>query len=127
MTIIPPTSLSDSALLAETARAAGVERNSTASLLSLLGEIDRRKLYLGQGYPSLFSYCTRALHLSEPAAYTRIAAARTARTLFCVSRHSFSGIESATMPAAACTKSFESFTTPVRMAIARSRLPLNPM
>src|SRR6185295_5117510 len=79
MTIMPPTSLSDSALLAETARAAGVERNSTASLLSLLGEIDRRKLYLNQGYPSLFSYCTRALHLSEPAAYTRIAAARTAR------------------------------------------------
>jgi hypothetical protein len=65
-------------LLAETARAAGVERRATADLLALLAEVDRRRIYLGLGYSSLFMYCTRALHLSEPAAYMRITAARAA-------------------------------------------------
>jgi hypothetical protein len=34
---------------------------------------------LGQGCSSLFTYCTQVLHLSESAAYSRIAAARVAR------------------------------------------------
>ena len=71
-------SLTDTALLNETARAADAERHATADLLALLAEVDRRRLYLGLGYPSLFAYCTQALHLSEPAAYTRITAARAA-------------------------------------------------
>ncbi len=71
--------LSDAALLAETARASGAERRATADLVALLAEVDARKLHLGQGYPSLFAWCTAALHLSEPAAYSRIAAARAAR------------------------------------------------
>jgi hypothetical protein len=79
MTTVPPNLLSDAALLAETARAAVIERRSTSDLLALLAELDTRKLYLGQGYPSLFAYCTQALHLSEPSAYTRITAARAAR------------------------------------------------
>jgi 5-methylcytosine-specific restriction endonuclease McrA len=79
MTIVSPNLLSDAALLAETARAVGVERRSTSDLLALLAELDTRRLYLGQGYPSLFAYCTQALHLSEPSAYTRITAARAAR------------------------------------------------
>jgi 5-methylcytosine-specific restriction endonuclease McrA len=79
MTNTPPASLSDAALIAETVRAAGVERQSTSQLIALLAELDARKLYLGQGYPSLFAYCTQALHLSEPAAYSRITAARAAR------------------------------------------------
>ena len=33
----------------------------------------------GQGFSSLFTYCTQALHLSEHAAYSRIEAARAAR------------------------------------------------
>jgi 5-methylcytosine-specific restriction endonuclease McrA len=73
-----PTALSDSDLLTETARAATVERRATADLLALLAEVDRRRLYLGLGYSSLFTYCTQALHLSEPAAYSRITAARAA-------------------------------------------------
>jgi hypothetical protein len=48
-------------------------------LLSLLAELDLRKLYLALGYSSLFTYCTQVLHLSEPAAYSRITAARVAR------------------------------------------------
>lgn len=42
-------------------------------------EVDARRLYLGEGYSSLFTFCTQALHLSEHAAYGRIEAARAAR------------------------------------------------
>ena len=59
--------LSDRELLDATARAADCERQSTAELISLLAELDTRKLYLGAGYSSLFTYVTLALHLSEPA------------------------------------------------------------
>src|SRR5689334_22804390 len=73
------TRLSDDELLTETRRAAILERRRTVELIALLAEVDARKLYRGEGYPSLFMYCTSALHLSEAAAYTRIAAARAAR------------------------------------------------
>ena len=43
------------------------------------GELDVRRLYLGEGCSSLFTYCTQVLHLSEHAAYGRIEAARAAR------------------------------------------------
>jgi 5-methylcytosine-specific restriction endonuclease McrA len=79
MTAIHLSSLSDATLLAEAIRAAGAERRATADLVALLAEVDSRRLYLGQGYPSLFAWCTGALRLSEPAAYSRITAARAAR------------------------------------------------
>jgi len=41
-------------------------------------EIEKRRLYLNEGHPSLYSYCTRVLKLTEHAAYGRIAAARVA-------------------------------------------------
>jgi hypothetical protein len=44
-------------------------------------ELDARRLYLAQGYSSLFTYCTQALHLSEHAALGRIEVARAARRL----------------------------------------------
>jgi hypothetical protein len=74
-----PCSLSDRDLLTEIVRAAACERRATAHLLGLLMELDTRRLYLGEGCSSLFTYCTRALHLSEHAAYNRIEAARAAR------------------------------------------------
>jgi 5-methylcytosine-specific restriction endonuclease McrA len=79
MATMQPSSLSDAALLAEAVRAAASERRATADLVALLAEVDARRLYLGQGYPSLFAWCTNALSLSEPAAYSRITAARAAR------------------------------------------------
>jgi 5-methylcytosine-specific restriction endonuclease McrA len=79
MTTMPPSSLSDAALLAAAMRAAGLERRATADLVALLAEVDARRLYLGQGYSSRFAWCTGVLHLSEPAAYCRITAARAAR------------------------------------------------
>ena len=69
-------SLSNEELLHDLERTAANERNATVDLIVLLAEMDARRLYLQQGYSSLFVYCTRHLHLSEHAAYGRIEAAR---------------------------------------------------
>jgi hypothetical protein len=55
------------------------ERRATADLIAALAELDARRLFLGEGCSSLFTYCTQVLHLSEHAAYGRIEAARAAR------------------------------------------------
>src|ERR1700737_4681099 len=72
-------SLSDRQLLAHVGTLAAKERRATAALIASLAELDARRLHLGEGYASLFVYCTQALHLSEHAAYNRITAARAAR------------------------------------------------
>ena len=72
------TSLTDAQLLARVKLLAAEERKSTAHLIAGLRELDLRRSYLGEGCSSLFSYCTRVLHLSEDAAYNRIRAARVA-------------------------------------------------
>ncbi len=79
MTTISIDKISDRELLERTTRAAGAARHATAELLALIGELDARRLYLGEGCSSLFTYCTQVLHLSEHAAYHRIEAARAAR------------------------------------------------
>ena len=71
--------LSDQDLLAHLQLAAQAECRATAHLIALLVELDTRRLYLGEGFPSLFAYCTDALHLSESAAYNRIEVTRAAR------------------------------------------------
>jgi hypothetical protein len=71
--------LSDADLVAAVKQLAHEERHSTARLIACLIEFDTRRLYLGEGCSSLFTYCTQVLHLSEHAAYGRIAAARAAR------------------------------------------------
>jgi hypothetical protein len=76
-----PTYLSNEQLLLDVKALAGCEREATARLIASLAELDARRLYLGEGYSSLFTYCTRCLHLSEHAAYGRIEAARVARRL----------------------------------------------
>ena len=75
----PVSQLSNEELLAEIKSLAARERHATAALVASLAELDERRLYLGEGYSSLFTYCTQALHLSEHAAYGRIEAARTVR------------------------------------------------
>ena len=79
MTIASPTELSDRELLEAIVRTAQEERRTTVELLTLLAELDARRLYLGEGCSSLFAYCTQVLHLSEHAAYHRIEGARAAR------------------------------------------------
>jgi hypothetical protein len=71
--------LSDRDLLAQLERAVGQERHATAQLITLLMEVDARKLYATQSCSSLFTYCVQVLHLSEHAAYLRIEAARAVR------------------------------------------------
>src|SRR5690606_17450307 len=71
--------LSDQDLLATVRRLARDERRATAALIASLAELDARRLFLGEGCSSLFTYCTRVLRLSEHAAYGRIEAARAAR------------------------------------------------
>jgi hypothetical protein len=77
--LAPCSALSDRELREALVDATASERGATARVVSLLAEFDRRRLYLEDGYNSLFAYCTSALHLSESAAYTRIQAARASR------------------------------------------------
>ncbi|MGH2373195.1 MAG: HNH endonuclease, partial [bacterium] len=71
--------LSDHDLLAQVKDLARREREATVALIVHLAELDERRLYLAEGYPSLFKYCTDVLHLSEHAAYNRIETARAVR------------------------------------------------
>jgi hypothetical protein len=66
-------------VIAELHRYRGGERKSTVRVLLLLAEVDRRKLYAGLGYSSLYEYCLEELHYSEHEAYLRIGVARAAR------------------------------------------------
>jgi 5-methylcytosine-specific restriction endonuclease McrA len=74
-----PAHISDPDLIAEVMRLAASERKAIAALVSALAELDSRRLYLGQGCSSMFTYGTQVLRLSEHAAFNRIEAARAAR------------------------------------------------
>ena len=79
MTLSSLAQISDQDLLTRVTQLAAEEREATALLIAHLAELDARRLFLAEGYSSLFTYCTEALHLSEHAAYSRIEAARAAR------------------------------------------------
>jgi hypothetical protein len=79
MTIAIPSHLSDGALIAEVTRCARDERHATAQLVAHLAELDARRLFLGEGHSSLFTYCRDVLGLSDDAAYNRVEAARACR------------------------------------------------
>jgi hypothetical protein len=79
MKIDIPSYLTDDALVARVKSLARCEQEATASLVAHLAELDARRLYLAAGFSSLFTDCCEVLHLSEPAAYNRIEAARAAR------------------------------------------------
>ncbi|MDD3642947.1 MAG: HNH endonuclease signature motif containing protein [Candidatus Krumholzibacteria bacterium] len=69
-------SLSDQELLRSLCRLRERERKTLLKILIYLREIDRRRLYLPLGYPSLFEFCLRRLGYCEPQAGKRIAVAR---------------------------------------------------
>jgi hypothetical protein len=71
--------LSDLDLLARLKALAQREREATVALIAHLAVLDERRLYLGEGHPSLFAYCTEEQHLAEHAAYNQIEAARAGR------------------------------------------------
>ena len=65
--------LPDQDLLARLDRLAATERATSAELVAHLAVLETRpSLYAALGHGSLFSYCTRALGLSEDAACSRI-------------------------------------------------------
>ncbi len=55
------------------------ERGSAAHFIADLAEIDRRRMYLQAGYPSMYAFCVGQYKLSEDAAWKRIQVARIAR------------------------------------------------
>ncbi len=75
----PLESLSDDELLRGLADVLRQSRRVEADLVAHIGEVETRRLYAREAAPSMFVYCTSVLHLSEPEAYLRIAAARAAR------------------------------------------------
>src|SRR5262245_27495556 len=77
--MLASTNLSDADLLKRLVSRVSRERCSTAEVLSDLGEVDSRKLYLPAGYSSMYDYCVGELRYSEGAALKRIQAARLAR------------------------------------------------
>jgi hypothetical protein len=55
------------------------ERTAMADHLADLGEYDTRRLYLSEGYSSMYDFCVGRLGLTREAAFKRIRAARIAR------------------------------------------------
>ena len=73
--------LSDEALLIKTRELVAEERSVTLEILRHLREVERRRLYAGRSYPSLFEYATRELGYSEGAAQRRISSMRLLKEL----------------------------------------------
>ena len=71
--------VADDRLLADLAALVVKNRQTTATLLAHIGEVDARELYLPAACTSMHVYCTRVLHLAEEVAFKRIRAARAAR------------------------------------------------
>src|SRR5687767_13481427 len=67
------------------------ERCALVDFLRHLAELDRRKLYLGLGYASLFEYCRDHLHLSDGSAFRRYTAARLLARFPAIEQHLASG------------------------------------
>lgn len=72
----PLARLSDSQLIKKLDALVQKERKATLEVIRHITEFDRRKLYLGIGYGSLYDYCTLHLGFSEAAAMRRIQTAR---------------------------------------------------
>jgi hypothetical protein len=71
--------LSDQTLLDRLDTVAARDRRTTAEMIGLIGEIEKRRLYAGCGAYSMFQYCVRKLGFSEDMASKRITVARLAR------------------------------------------------
>jgi hypothetical protein len=72
-------SLSDNELLGRLTALIDQHRRVEADVVAHIGEVDARKLYLARACSSMHAYACEVLHLSEHAAYLRIACARASR------------------------------------------------
>src|SRR5215831_16840365 len=71
--------VSDDDLLHRLGELVSQYRRIESDLVAHIGEADERRLFARLAFPSMFAYCTQALHLSEAEAYRRITVARAAR------------------------------------------------
>jgi hypothetical protein len=71
--------LSDDDLAARVKSLAAREHATAACVIAHLAEMDTRDIHLRAGYPRLYDYCLKVLHLSEWEAWNRIEAGRAAR------------------------------------------------
>ena len=71
--------LADHVLLTTLAAVVTQDRATTAEMLALIAEVERRGLFRPQGYPSMYRYCVDKLGMSEDVACKRILTARAAR------------------------------------------------
>jgi 5-methylcytosine-specific restriction endonuclease McrA len=75
----PLQSIPDDELLHRLADLMGQSRRVEADIVAHIAEVEERRLYAREAFPSMFVYCMDVLHLSEAEAYLRIAAARASR------------------------------------------------
>jgi len=72
-------SLSDDELLHRVSDSLAQSRRVEWVLVAHIAEVDARRLFARETWPSMIQYCIGALHLSEGEGYRRIAAARMSR------------------------------------------------
>lgn len=94
---IPISSLSNDELIANLSSLIRSERKITRQILELIELAEMRRLYLEQGYPSLFEWLTKYFGYSESAAYRRLQAARLISTLSEAGKELQEKIESGTL------------------------------
>jgi 5-methylcytosine-specific restriction endonuclease McrA len=75
----PLQSIPDDELLYCLADLMGQSRRAEADIVAHIAEVEERRLYAREAFPSMFAYCMQVLHLSEAEAYLRISAARASR------------------------------------------------
>ncbi len=68
--------IADRTLLQNLDATVRVDCGTTARMLGEIGEVDRLRLYLGEGHPSMYAYCVNVLNMSPDIAYKRIRVAR---------------------------------------------------
>jgi len=72
----PLQSIPDDELLQRLAELMRQSRRAEADIVAHIAEVEERRLFAHEAFPSMFAYCMDVLHLSEAEAYLRIAAAR---------------------------------------------------
>ena len=72
-------SLSDDELHHRVSKSLAQSRRVEWVLIAHIAEVDARRLFAREAFPSMIQYCLDVLHLSEGEAYRRIAAARLSR------------------------------------------------
>ena len=77
--LAPIARLTDDELAARVKTLAARERDASAHMIAHLAEMDTRDIHLRAGYPRLYDYCLKVLHLSEWEAGNRIDVARIGR------------------------------------------------